>query len=256
VFRHAIVRPPAANFADGLTTATLGAPDVSRALDQHARYCEALEGCGLALTRLHAEPRFPDSTFVEDTAILTARGAVLTRPGAPSREGEVAGIAQALSVFFAEPLRIEPPGTVDGGDVCEAGHHFFIGVSRRTNAEGARQLADHLRRLGYTSVPVDVRGVAGILHLKSGLAAVDDRRLVVIEALAERAEFEGYERLVVDVAETYAANCVRVNEALLVAGGHPRFEASARRLGLDVITLEMSEFEKMDGGLSCLSLRF
>ena len=256
MFRRAIVRPPAENFAEGLTTSELGAPDVPRALAQHAAYCEALERCGLALTRLEPDPGFPDSTFVEDAAILTPRGAVLTRPGAPSREGEVASIARALAPFYPSPERIEPPGTVDGGDICEAGSHFFIGISRRTNEEGARQLARHLAAWGCTSVEVDVRGVAGILHLKSGIAAVDAKRLVVMEALAEHSAFRGLDRVVVGPSETYAANCVRVNDALLVAAGFPRFESAARRLGLEVIVLDMSEFEKMDGGLSCLSLRF
>src|SRR5262249_43213246 len=214
------------------------------------------ERCGLSLTDLHPEPRFPDSTFVEDTAIVTPHGAILTRPGASSREGEVASIAETLSVFFPEPARIEPPGTVDGGDICEAGDHFFIGVSRRTNADGARQLARHLAGLGYSSEEIDIRGMTEILHLKSGIAAMDGKRLVLMEALADHPAFRGFERLIVAPSETYAANCVRVNDALLVAAGLPLFEAKARRLGLEVIVLDMSEFKKMDGGLSCLSLRF
>jgi dimethylargininase len=256
MFQRAIVRPPAGNFADGLTTVDLGAPDVPRALAQHAAYCEALERCSLLVTRLSPDPRYPDSTFVEDTAILTARGAVLTRPGAASREAEAAAIEPALRCFFPGLPRIEPPGTVDGGDICEAGDHFFLGISHRTNAEGARQLARHLSAWGYTSSEVDVREVPGILHLKSGIAAIDGQRLVLMEALAGRPAFRGYERVIVAPSETYAANCVRVNDALLVAAGFPKFEAAARGLGLDVLVLEMSEFEKMDGGLSCLSLRF
>ncbi len=234
----------------------LGAPDVPRALDQHARYCEALERCGLDLVRLGADSRFPDSTFVEDTAILTAHGAILTRPGAPSRAGEVTDIERCLAPHFPELFRIAAPGTVDGGDICEAGDHFFIGLSERTNPEGARQLAGHLERLGFTSAVVDIRRVAGVLHLKSGIAALSERRLVVIDALAGHPAIHGYELVRVDPSENYAANCVRVNDALLVAAGHPRFEAAASTLGLETIALDMSEFAKMDGGLSCLSLRF
>lgn len=256
MFQRAIVRPPTGNFADGLTTVDLGVPDFARALEEHARYCEALERCGLMVTHLSPDPRYPDATFVEDTAILTPRGAVLTRPGAPERLGEAAAIEPALRCFFPGLPRIEPPGTVDGGDICEAGDHFFIGISARTNAEGARQLARHLAAWGYTSAEVDVRSVAGILHLKSGIAAIGGKRLVLMEALAGHPAFRGYERLVVAPDETYAANCVRVNDALLVAAGFPRFEADARRLGLETIVLDMSEFQKMDGGLSCLSLRF
>ena len=256
MFRRAIVRPPAPNFADGLTTVDLGVPDVAKALEEFEQYCEALAGCGLELVRLIADPRYPDSTFVEDTAILTENGAVLTRPGAPSREGEVAAIQEAVSWFFPQPARIEAPGTVDGGDICEAGNHFFIGLSERTNEEGARQLAAHLERLGSTSATVDIRGVEAILHLKSGIAALDGRRLVVIDALAADPAFRGYELLRVDPAENYAANCIRVNDTVLVAAGYPKFEASLRALGLTTLALDMSEFEKMDGGLSCLSLRF
>jgi dimethylargininase len=256
MFQRAIVRPPTENFADGLTTVDLGVPNFSRALEQHAAYAEALARCGLLVTRLSPDPRYPDATFVEDTAILTSRGAVLTRPGAPERAGEAAAIEPALRCYFPGLLRIEPPGTVDGGDICEAGDHFFIGISARTNADGARQLARHLAAWGYTSAEVDVRDVSGILHLKSGIAALDGRRIVLMEALAEHPAFRGYERLVVTPGETYAANCVRVNDALLIAAGFPRFEAAARRLDIEPIVLDMSEFEKMDGGLSCLSLRF
>ena len=254
--RHAIVRPPALNFADGLTTVDLGVPDYERALAQHAAYCEALERCGLALTRLARDARHPDSTFVEDTAILTPRGAILTRPGAPSRAGEVEEIRGALSPFYPGFDRIEPPGTLDGGDICEAEDRFFIGISERTNEEGARQLAAILVRDGYTPVLVDIRGVEGILHLKSGIACVGEGRLVAIDALAHDPALRNHEVIPVEPAEGYAANCVRVNDRVLVAAGHPRLEAALQRLGYDTLPLEMSEFRKMDGGLSCLSLRF
>ena len=170
------VRPPAANFADGLTTAGLGAPDVALALEQHARYCEALERCGLRLTRLEPDPRYPDSTFVEDAAVLTEHCAILTRPGAPSREGEVAAIRDVVHRFYSRTQAITAPATLDGGDICEAGAHFFIGVSERTNAEGARQLAGFLAQEGFTSSVVDIHGVPGILHLKSGLTYLGQER--------------------------------------------------------------------------------
>ena len=256
MFGKAIVRPPAPNFAEGLTTAELGAPNYERALAQHDAYCSALEQCGLALTRLAADSIHPDSTFVEDAAVLTARGAILTRPGAPSRAGEVASIKKILTDFYPEMLSIQSPGTLDGGDVCEAGEHFFIGVSERTNEAGARQLAEMLASLNYTSSLVDIRGVGAILHLKSGLAYLGDRRLAVINVLADRKEFVDYEFVRVSTGESYAANCVRVNDHVLVAAGHPVWEGRLHELGYQTIALEMSEFQKMDGGLSCLSLRF
>jgi dimethylargininase len=270
MFTRAIVRPPAPNFAEGLTTSELGAPDYERALKQHEAYCAALAQCGLRVIRLEADPDYPDSTFVEDAAVITERFATLARPGAPSRAGETASIRRALSAFFPVLSEIQSPGTLDAGDVCEAGKHFFIGVSSRTDEAGAQQLAELLAPHDYTASFVDIRGpgvppvvhaqdaraTSELLHLKSGLAYIGDNRLVVIDALADRAEFSAYDVVRVDSGEEYAANCVRVNDHLLVAAGYSRFEAKLRELGYQIITLEMSEFQKMDGGLSCLSLRF
>ncbi len=256
MFRKAIVRPPAENFAAGLTTVDLGAPDIKLALEQHARYCRALEQCGLTLKWLEGDAAYPDSTFVEDTAVLTEHSAILTHPGAPSRQGEVAAISRVLRQFYTRFHTITPPGTLDGGDICEAGSHFFIGVSMRTNDEGARQLAGFLAEEGFTSSVVDIHGVPGILHLKSGIAYLGDNRLALIDALAGRAAFQGYEIVRVEPSENYAANCVRANDYVLLAAGYPRLEATLRRLGYAPLTLDMSEYQKMDGGLSCLSLRF
>jgi dimethylargininase len=259
--RRAIVRPPSANFADGLTTVDLGEPDVARALAEHEAYCHALETLGVELTRLSADPRFPDSTFVEDAAVLTPRGAVLTRPGAPSRAGEVESIAAALESIFPRLRAITAPGTLDGGDICEARvsekeAHWFIGISERTNEEGARQLATYLRADGMTVSFVDIRGVPGILHLKSGIAWLSGRRLIVIDSLKADPAFSDWEIVPVDPAEDYAANCVVVNDAVLFARGFPRLERRITDLGYRPLLLDMSEFQKMDGGLSCLSLRF
>jgi dimethylargininase len=268
VLTRAIVRPPAPNLSAGLTTADLGTPNYERALAQHEAYCSALEQCGLTLTRLEADPLYPDSTFVEDTAVLTGKCAVLTRPGAPSRAGEVARIKEVLADFYPSIFSIQTPGTVDGGDVCAAGDHFFIGISERTNEAGARQLAEMLAPFNYTSSFMDIRDLnakesvpgavatGSVLHLKSGLAWLSDQRLVVIDALADRAEFSKYDLVRVHADEAYAANCVRVNDDVLVASGFPALERELRELGYQTIAIEMTEFQKMDGGLSCLSLRF
>lgn len=256
MFTKAIVRTPGSNFDAGLTTADFGAPQLDLVLEQHRLYCQALSECGLALTRLDADLRYPDSTFVEDTAILTARGAILTRPGAGSREGEVEAIRPAILNFFPSPLTIEAPGTVDGGDICEAEKHFFIGISQRTNEEGARQLAAHLAGLGYTASTIDVRLLTTILHLKSGIAYIGDNTLVVMEEMAGNAQFDGFDLVRVSETESYGANCVRVNDRVLVAEGFPVLTAELRARGFDPLVLDMTEFQKMDGGLSCLSLRF
>jgi dimethylargininase len=253
---RAIVRPPSATFAQGLTSSTHGKPDIALALEQHARYCAALEQCGLTLQRLAPDPDFPDSTFVEDTAIVLGDCAILTRPGAPSRQGEVARVAPVLRERFARVRAIEAPGTLDGGDVCHAGTHFFIGISERTNEDGARQLAALLREEGCTSAPIDMHGVPGILHLKSGMSWLGGRSLALLDTLIDRDEFAGWEVVRVPPHETYAANCIRINAHLLIAAGYPRFEAAVREHGHAIIALDMSEFRKMDGALTCLSLRY
>ena len=256
MFTRAIVRAPAESFAQGLTTADLGKPDLDKALAQHAHYCAALEQCGLTLTRLPADAAHPDSTFVEDTAILTPFCAVLTRPGAPSRAGEVVSIGGVLPDFYSRIHHIVAPGTVDGGDICQADNHFFIGISERTNFEGARQLADFLEREGFSSTQVDIRSVPGILHLKSGISHLGERRIVVIDALAAHAAFRDYTIVRIARHEEYAANFLRINDQLIISAGFPQFESTLRDLGLPLLALDMSEFRKMDGALSCLSLRF
>jgi len=260
MFTKAIVRLPASNFADGLTTVSLGKPDFATTLLQHQRFCEALVECGLTLTHLAADACYPDSTFVEDVAVLTGQGAIMTRPGAQSRAGEVEDMRAVLPAFYAELARIVAPGTLDGGDICEAGDHFIIGISLRTNEHGAQQLANWLQTLGYTTSFVDIRQTAGILHLKSGISYIGDgaadQRMVVIESLADHPALQRFELITVAPAEDYAANCVRINSHVLIAAGFPLFETTLRQLGYGVIPLDMSEYQKMDGGLSCLSLRF
>ncbi len=202
-FTHAIVRPPAATFADGITSSGLGPPDLELALDQHETYCQVLEGLGLALLRLPPDPEFPDSTFVEDTAIVTGRGAILTRPGAPSRAGEVTAVDAALARWFPELDRITPPGTVDGGDVCEADEHFFIGISHRTNQEGCAQLTAWLAARDYRSIVIDIRKLGDsrlatrdsppMLHLKTGLSWLGGRRLIAWRELAGHRSLRGWD---------------------------------------------------------------
>jgi dimethylargininase len=253
---RAVVRPPSANFAEGLTSVTIGAPVYALALRQHEAYCAALVQCDLKLVRLEADERYPDSTFVEDVAVITERGAILTRPGARSRRGEVGGVREALAQFYSALSSIHEPGTLDGGDVCEVGNHFFIGISARTNQAGGQQLAEFLASLDYTSSFVDIRDVKGILHLKSGVAHLGDNRLVVIASLSNFEEFRAHDLIVVNKQDEYAANCVCVNERILVAAGFPDLEKRLSELGYQTVALEMTEFQKMDGGLSCLSLRF
>jgi dimethylargininase len=255
-FTRALVRLPGPNFADGLTHASLGAPAFEVALAQHAAYCVALRDCGLALVALPAEPAHPDGCFVEDTAVLLPEGAILTRPGAPSREGEVATVRGPLAAAWPALACITAPGTVDGGDICQAGRVVFIGLSARTNGEGAAQLAQWLQGLGYAPRVVSIHGLDGLLHLKSGLSWLGGSRLLTAPSLAGHAAFADFECIVVDAADAYAANAVCIDERVLLPAGYPRVEALLAGCGLTPVALSMGEFEKMDGGLSCLSLRW
>jgi dimethylargininase len=228
------------------------------ALKQHAVYCSALEECGLTVTTLAADPAHPDSTFVEDAAVLIEGAAMLTRPGASSRQGEVESISKAIKhvVPAWNTQTIQAPGTVDGGDVCESENHFFIGISERTNQTGAEQLAAWLASSRFTSTFVDIRNESTLLHLKSGVAYLGENRLVLTDMLARRDEFAAYEHIRVIPEEEYGANCVRINDYVLIPSECVELNKRLQKLGYQTIALEMSEFQKMDGGLSCLSLRF
>jgi len=256
MFSKAIVRAPSENLADGLTSVDLGAPVFEIALEQHRAYCDALVRCGLTLIELDADPRYPDSTFVEDTAVLTEKCAVITRPGAPSRSGEILSMTEILSGYYDKLDRIQPPGTIDGGDVCQIDDHFLIGISDRTNEEGAQQLSKYLQAAGFTSSHIDIRGIDSILHLKSGVSYIGDKRLLVTDALAGEKQLERFELVNVPEGAEYAANCIQVNDYFLIAAGFPMTRNKLEALGYNLIELEMSEFQKMDGGLSCLSLRW
>ena len=255
-FTRAVVCPPAESFDTGITTAMLGPPDWELAREQHEAYCRTLERLGLGLTRLPADPTYPDSTFVEDAAVVTSRGAILTRPGAASRAGEVAAVEPALATWFPELSRIAAPGTVDGGDVCEAGDHFFIGISERTNPEGAAQLTAWLAERDFSALTLDIRKLPGLLHLKTGLSWLGDRRFLAVKELVGHPALEEWEVVPVPAGESYAANCVRINGTVLLAAGFPVTCALLGEQGYALAPLDMSEFRKMDGGLSCLSLRW
>jgi len=255
VIQSAIVRPPSPTFGNGITAANLGPPDLALALEQHEGYVQALERAGARAIRLEPEPAYPDSAFVEDTAILGDSFAILTRPGAPSRRGEVPSMRRAVEPFAARIHTIQDPGTVDGGDILETFDRYLIGLSGRTNEEGARQLAGFLETEGLVSTTVDIRGIRGLLHLKAGLSFLGNDRLFAIRELHHAVRALGYEVVPVPEDETYAANSLDVNGNLLIPAGCPRSAALLGDLGHTLVVLEMSEFRKMDGGLSCLSLR-
>ncbi len=252
-FHNAIVRLPCPAMIYGLTTSDLGKPDYLKALEQHSEYVEALKLCGLSVKILEAEDRFPDSTFIEDIALCTPECAVITNPGAFTRRGETSGIRQVLHEYYTIVEEIIPPGTLEAGDVMMVSGHFYIGISERTNGYGADQLIDILRRSGLTGSKVPLNKT---LHLKSGVSYLENQNILVTGEFINRKEFSGFNRIIVGQDEAYAANSLWINGKVLVAEGYPKTRDQIEKAGYQTIVLDVSEFRKLDGGLSCLSLRF
>jgi dimethylargininase len=253
MFKHAIVKRPGGSLVDGITSASLGKPDYEKALQQHDKYIGALRSCGVEVTILEAEGRYPDSVFVEDTAVLAEKCAIITNPGVSSRQGEEISIKEALKKFYTHIESITAPGTFEGGDVMRVRDHFYVGLSVRTNEEGAGQFALILNKYGYTVSNVKMEK---FLHLKTGLAYLENNNLLTAGEFIDRPGFETFNRIVIDDSESYAANCIWVNNVVLVPMGYPRTKAAIEALGYKTLAVDVSEFRKLDGGLSCLSLRF
>ena len=251
-FTHAIARRPVKELAAGITTSTLGPPDYIKALEQFNAYVNALKQCGLSVTVLDPLEGYPDAHFVEDAAVVTPDIAVITNPGAASRKGEVPSIAAALQPF-RKIVWVQPPGTIDGGDVLMVGRHFFIGLSDRTNEQGARQLGEAVTGFGCTWTPVPV---AAGLHFKSSVNAVSTDTLLTTQPFADHPALAGFHRIVISQQEEYAGNTLLVNGHLIMPAGFPDTRKKLKTLGKPIIELDTSEFRKMDGGLTCLSLRF
>ena len=251
-FSRAIVREPGPNCAAGLTTSALGPPDYEMLLAQHQHYVDTLRELGLQVEVLPAQPDFPDGYFVEDPAVVAPEVAIITIPGAPARQGEQHSIAPALSRH--RPLaHIQPPGNVEGGDVLQVGRHFFIGLSERTNEDGAGQLGQILAQHGYTCATVPV---GPGLHLKSSVNIVAPDALLLTKEFAGRPAFARYRHIVLDEDEAYASNTLYINGALIMPAAFPRTRSRLETLGQPIIELDVSEVQKMDGGLTCMSLRF
>ena len=252
MFTRAICRTPGTDFAMGITTSDLGLPDLARMLVQHRAYVNALRSLGLEVDVLDALPGFPDAHFVEDVAIVTPEVAIVTRPGALARRGEEEAMASTIE-RHRPTARIQAPGTLDGGDVLIIGRDVLVGVSERTNAEGAAQLSRILERFGYTTTPVPV---AAGLHFKSSVNNLGGDVLLVNEEFANHTELARYRKIVVAREESYAANTLWINGTLLHPTGFPATRAQLNALRLPILELDTSESRKMDGGLTCLSLRF
>jgi len=254
MFTSAIVRTPAKSIVEGLTESkALGAPNYEQAIIQHQSYIDSLKMCGLDVTVLEPCEEYPDSTFLEDVALITPSCAIITRPGAYSRRGEVKEIESVLRNRFNNVKVIEAPGTLEGGDVMMVGNHYYIGLSNRTNLEGAKQIIEILNKYGMSGSTISLNKM---LHLKTGLSFLENNNLIVCGEFINDSRFDQYNSIEIPESESYAANCIWVNEFVIIPLGYPITKEKIRNVGYTVLETDVSEFQKLDGGLSCLSLRY
>ncbi len=253
MFKNVITRKPSISMIHGITTANLGKPDYHKALLQHGEYVNALKKCAVNVIVLEADENFPDSCFVEDTALLTRECAIITNPGALSRKGEEKEIHGVLEDFYDNIEFIQAPGTVEGGDIMMVGNHFYIGLSARTNYEGAKQMIELLEKYDYTGSTVEL---TEFLHLKTGVSYLEHNNLLATGEFLHSPEFKDFNIIPVQESEAYAANCIWVNDYVIVPKGFDITKEAISKAGYQIIEVDVSEYRKLDGGLSCLSLRF
>ena len=226
--------------------------DVDRARAQHATYQQALKQLGCTVQVLDAQPDMPDAVFVEDVAVVVDEIAVMTRPGAASRRGEGASVAEVLRRY--RPLHaIESPGTLDGGNVLRIDRRVYVGESARSNADGIAQLRALLAAHGYTVQGVPMRGC---LHLKSAVTALDNQTVLLQPAWIDPAAFAGYRVIEVDPAEEHAANVLRIGAGVIMPANFPRTRQRVESAGFAVVGVDVSELQKAEGAVTCCSLVF
>jgi dimethylargininase len=226
--------------------------DLARAETQHAAYNESLRRAGAIVEVLPADAALPDSVFVEDTAVVLDEAAVVTRPGTPLRQREAPAIAVALFPY-RKLLRITAPATLEGGDVLRLGRDFYVGISSRTNAQGFSQFASIVRAFGYRATPIEVKGC---LHLKTAVTALDEETLLVNPSWIDAATLPRIQQLIAPPDEPFGANALVVNGAVHLSARWKRTKELVERSGFSVSALDVSEFEKAEAGLTCLSLIF
>lgn len=253
-FTHAIVRTPARSVANGLRAEDAGDPDATAFRCEHERYVHCLQDAGLAVEVLPALEVYPDSCFVEDPAYCLPEGAIVLRPGAASRVGEAREIRQDLERCFDTVIDLPGAGFVDGGDVLTLDDDILIGLSARTDRQGAEAFQGLLETWGYSARICETPD--GVLHFKTACSTLGDGMILATEPMAETGFFAGRRVLIVPGGETYAANVIRVNDLVLVPEGYPQTKALIEAAGLATVIVPTHEARKLDGGLSCLSLRF
>ena len=224
--------------------------DYGRAAQQHTEYCNMLRGCGAHVRTLEVNCDLPDSTFIEDTAIVLDELAVLASMGTEARRGELAGIEPELRKY-REVHRMESPATIEGGDVLRVERTLLVGVSSRTAPAGVQAFEDIVRRYGYRVLPVRV---GRCLHLKTACTALPDGRLLVNRSWLNWQALDGFEKIPIPQAEPWAANTLRIGDAVCMAAEHEQTANVLRDRGFEVRTVPLSEFAKAEGGVTCLAL--
>lgn len=253
-FTRALMRRPAANFAEGLTTSShLGAPDLELASRQYEAYAQALRDCGLIVTVAPADDRFPDGHFVEDPFVIFRDLAFQCRSGAPRRRDE----GESLKPHLSQLRIIEPPADarIDGGDVLFCADRVLVGIGARSNHAGYDALRAALQTI-QRDIRVDPVPFRGVLHLKSGLTELTPDVLIRAPALWTEDDFAWAKVIDLPAEEGYAADVMPVNDTVFIAANCPRAYDAATKHCAQVVALDLSEFVKMDGGLTCLSLRY
>jgi dimethylargininase len=226
--------------------------DYQNACKQHSAYCTLLQGLGCKIRKLSDNLSHPDSVFIEDPAIILDELAILANMSAPSRREEPRGIAEELMKY--RPLfRIEVPGTLEGGDVARLGRTLVIGRSSRTNDKGIEQLRDIVVPFGYQVLPVNVRKC---LHLKTGCSPLTDDTLLFNPAWIDPSELSDFDLIAVDPGEPWAGNAINVNGTVCMHAGFKKTAKILQKRGFNLVFSDISEFQKAEGGLTCLSLRF
>ncbi|WP_102222975.1 dimethylarginine dimethylaminohydrolase family protein [Acidimangrovimonas sediminis] len=253
-FSHAITRAPAPSITRGLRAVDTGTPDLGIMLENHRHYVATLRSTGAQVLDLGPLDAYPDSVFVEDTALCLPEGAIVMRPGAPTRMGEAAEMAPVLRTLYSEVLEIAAPGHIEGGDILVTEREILVGRSARTDAEGIRQLGALTARWGYTVREVVVP--KGVLHFKTDCSLLDAETILATPRLAASGCFEGYRVIHTAEGEEAAANTIRFNDLVLMPAGFAKTRAALVKAGYDVREIGNTECAKLDGGMSCLSLRF
>jgi len=253
-FTHAITRQPADTAVAGLRAVDMGAPSIDLMRQHHAAYVAALRALGAEVVELPALAAFPDAQFVEDTALCLPEGAVVMRPGAASRLGEAVEMAPVLARFYDEVLAVTGPGTIEAGDILTTETEILVGRSARTNADGIAEMTGLVARWGYRVRELETP--PGVLHFKTDCSLLDAETILATPRLAAAGGFRGYRVLLTADGEEAAANSIRFNDAVIVPAGFDRTAEMLARAGYTIVPVGNSECAKLDGGMSCLSLRF